>query len=218
MKKPKYSLIILIAILLLSIILFISIANEVVIEKEDKIDNFILDFFGRHSSDLVNKIFHVFTFFGSIAFLLSAFIIVFAWLLIVKRKTDAVTVAIAGVFSVSILELFKNLFKRHRPDLPVYKLLTNYSFPSGHSFLSFVFYSILALLVWKSNWTKKTKIIILVALFLFVMAIGFSRIILRYHYASDVVGGVLLGAACLCGYLIYANQRKRRTGTDILKT
>jgi undecaprenyl-diphosphatase len=67
------------------------------------------------------------------------------------------------------------------------------SFPSGHALMSVTFYGLLIYIVWET--VKKTwlKITLVVLLLLLIHIIGFSRIYLRVHYASDVMAGFATG-------------------------
>jgi len=89
----------------------------------------------------------------------------------------------------------KQFFHRHRPDLPLVKTLTNFSFPSGHALCSFIFCSVLIYLVDKGNLSLRWKWIFSVLLILLSIIIGISRIVLRYHYATDVLAGFCVGFA-----------------------
>ncbi|HEX2607298.1 MAG TPA: phosphatase PAP2 family protein [Flavisolibacter sp.] len=89
----------------------------------------------------------------------------------------------------------KNIFRRHRPEFPLFKELSSYSFPSGHALSSFVFCSVLIWLTWQTHWKPGWKWVLTILLVAFSISIGISRIVLRYHYASDVVAGFSLGFA-----------------------
>src|SRR5437868_5550172 len=75
---------------------------------------------------------------------------------------------------------------RQRPDLPLIKNITTFSFPSGHTFSSLVFCSILIYIIRHSKWKMIYKWITSILLLLFALTIGLSRIILKAHYPTDV--------------------------------
>jgi undecaprenyl-diphosphatase len=98
----------------------------------------------------------------------------------------------AAAYLISIV--LKLSLRRARPhNLDIRTLgMKSYSFPSGHAFGTVVFYglfSYLDLKYLKHPW----NIIISVLLWLVILAIGTSRIAVKAHYASDVIGGWLLG-------------------------
>ncbi|MEO6611685.1 MAG: phosphatase PAP2 family protein [Chitinophagaceae bacterium] len=206
-KTLSSRLIFLLTLFLLSTGCFIALAIEVVLEKEDQFDRHVISFLEAHDSPFIDKVFNGLTFFGSIGFLASAFFGLALYLFIIKRKKDAAGVALTAIASTVLLELLKFIFKRSRPEMPVFDKLSSYSFPSGHSFHSFIFYSVVALLIWKTGFSKKWKTVLSVLLGIVVLSIGLSRILLRYHYASDVAGGFCLGISCISAYLIFRTIR-----------
>lgn len=97
---------------------------------------------------------------------------------------------------------FKTLFHRARPDL-VNALVSAQgpSFPSGHAFVAFAFYGLVA---WfaisrvKSWWLRA---LLLVAALTIALGIGFSRIYLGVHWPSDVLASYVLGGAWLAAVI-----------------
>lgn len=139
------------------------------------------------------KLTKVITFFGDRKFLLPAYCLVVGLLLIRRKYAYAIIIACAGLGAGSLDSIFKEIYQRSRPELQAIKTLTSYSFPSGHALASFVFGCVLIFIGWQTKWRRQWKWLLTVLLFLCIIAIGFSRVILNVHYATDVVGGFLLG-------------------------
>ncbi|MBC2253216.1 phosphatase PAP2 family protein [Listeria welshimeri] len=118
--------------------------------------------------------------------------------LVLKHKVDMAIwfggiVLIGGALIPSII---KNIVQRPRPT---YKLIEQggFSFPSGHSTGSTVFYGILAffLILYVSHkWLRLLIGIFMLGLVLFIM---YSRVYLGVHFPSDVVAGFFIGNAVL---------------------
>ncbi len=178
-----------------SIFLFAGIAHETVMEKEELFDQRIASYLLVHVGERLISLMAYITFFGSTAFLLPSFIVLIIVLLVLKQKRNAIHVAIIGITSTLLLSTLKNIFHRTRPEWPLIQSLKNFSFPSGHALSSFIFCSILVYLVSNSQLRPVFKWIINVLLLIFSLLIGVSRIILRMHYATDVIAGFCLGIA-----------------------
>lgn len=162
---------------------------------ENAFDDAAFAFFHHRTTPELINIMKGITFFGSTYFIFSAYILLIVLLIINRRKADAINVIIVAVTSTLLILGLKEYFKRKRPDLPLLKELTNFSFPSGHAVSSFIFFSVLIYLAWKTNLQVKWKWVLSVLLMLFAISIGISRIVLRYHYATDVLAGFCLGFA-----------------------
>ena len=118
-------------------------------------------------------------------------------LLIPKTRKTGLILGAALILDGIFCNLFlKNLVRRIRPcDInDAVRLLipypSDYSFPSGHTAVSFAAASALYFAGEKYLW----KAALVLAAF-----IAFSRMYLYVHYPTDILGGALLGI--LCGYL-----------------
>jgi membrane-associated phospholipid phosphatase len=137
------------------------------------------------------------SFFGSHYFLIPVNTLLVIFLIARNKKWMAIRAAVVSLSSVLVMTLLKTCFHRHRPPGSLVEGITNYSFPSGHSFMSVAFYG---LLIWLAVIYSKNNLFrysIFVFLSLFILVIGFSRIYLRVHYATDVIAGFSLGLAWL---------------------
>ncbi len=94
----------------------------------------------------------------------------------------------AAILVVSFLNpLLKDIFKRPHPDVEVDK----FSFPSSHAAMAFIFYLVLFLVINKRFKIKAGRIALAVFCIIMPLIIGFSRVYLQNHYASDIIGGYL---------------------------
>ncbi|MGB8192570.1 MAG: phosphatase PAP2 family protein, partial [Chitinophagaceae bacterium] len=184
--------------------------HEIVLENEDWFDTHAFDFLKSNSSPALISVFKFITFFGSTAFFLPAYVIIILILLYKRRKADAIHIALLSITSTLLMFGLKRVFARERPELPLFREMTNYSFPSGHALSSFVFCCVVIWLVWKSHLSKAWKIVIASFLVLFSLCIGISRIVLRYHYASDVLAGFCLGFGWVLLYFLLQKLISRR--------
>ena len=77
--------------------------------------------------------------------------------------------------------------------LPLISKKNGYSFPTGHTFASVVFYEMLAFRCYEKIRINFFKRLVIATLVLLTLVIRFSRIYLKLHYVSDVIAGFSLG-------------------------
>ena len=144
-------------------------------------------------SDVVMKIdSNVILFMNNIVDNLLTNIIIVCIFIFFKNKLYFYILSCGYAFSGAITYLSKLLIGRARPVSALIDIPKSFSFPSGHTLTSIVFYVLLCYLL-VCNKSKKTKIICLTLSILFVMLIALSRVYLGVHYFSDVIGGFIIG-------------------------
>ncbi|TPE43386.1 phosphatase PAP2 family protein [Pontibacter mangrovi] len=112
-------------------------------------------------------------------------------------------------FTVSVLNTFlKHYFVRPRPELGLL-VVPGLSFPSGHAMIGGVFYGVLGYIIWTTVSRKVWRWVLISLLTLFVLLIGFSRVYLRVHYATDVAAGYLFGILWLMLSLYLMSRLER---------
>ena len=186
------------------VFVFALIADEVVLENEKMVDDKIFSFFDSIVTPGLIDTMQVFTFFGSSQFLLPAYIVVVSYFVLRKSFRNCITIAVVGLTSQALLFTLKQIFHRARPDASLVKNITTFSFPSGHTFSSLVFCSILIYIIKASNWKGIYKWILSMLLLLFALTIALSRIILKVHYPTDVFASLCLAIAWIisCRWLM----------------
>lgn len=145
------------------------------------------------------------TFYSLITDLGGAFCISFLTLLVglyfIWRKKDSKT-AYWFIFNVALgagllNQLVKFLFQRTRPTIEHLILQDGYSFPSGHSMASLIFYGGIAFLIIQFTHKKWIKWVVGLLATLIIIIVGISRIYLGVHFPSDVIGGFCLAGSWL---------------------
>ena len=89
--------------------------------------------------------------------------------------------------------LLKFLFQRKRPLSPLLKAAKGLSFPSGHAIMAVTFYGLLIYILQHSISVDWLRWLVTFLLLILIVWIGYSRVYLRVHYASDVAGGFIIG-------------------------
>ncbi len=139
------------------------------------------------------KFFSVLTNFGD--FYIPLIIIICIFIFIKNKKYFYILVS-GYTFSGIIVYISKTIIQRPRPLEALIDIPRSFSFPSGHTLTSIVFYITLwYLLTCKA--TNKVKTITFIITLLIVILIGMSRIYLGVHYFSDVIGGIILALPIL---------------------
>jgi undecaprenyl-diphosphatase len=103
-----------------------------------------------------------------------------------EAKLFALTMIGAGLMNITL----KLAFKRPRP-VPFFNLTPpeSYSFPSGHSLTSAVFFGALAAILTARIKSRRVKAAIWIVSTAMFLLIGLSRIYLGVHYTTDVIAG-----------------------------
>jgi len=187
-------LLIVLLLFLASFVIFIYVAFRVFYFKKDSVDFAVFDYLKQYVNDTNTAIMHFITFFGTHSFLIPANLVLIAYFLFInKHKWYSIKIPVVSIGGVSLMFLLKFLFNRPRPLMPLLKEAEGLSFPSGHALMSISFYGLLIYLVWQNIKNIWVRTMLITFLFLFILLIGFSRIYLRYHYASDVMAGFCMG-------------------------
>ena len=202
--------------LLVLFILFIAvgylcvvIVHELFGEQDDVLDKTTSEFIARNIENAqLTTIMRTITFFASAKFLTGAYILLVSWFWLIKRNNlCAIHVAAIAITSFLLTAFFKNIFQRVRPLDPLIEPLKNYSYPGGHASLGFIFYGLLAYIVYGSNISALYKYTFAGLLILFSWLVGFSRIYLRIHHTSDVIAGFCQGLVWLTISIWFLERR-----------
>lgn len=142
-------------------------------------------------------------------------IIIVLILLFTLKKEDKLLLLIAEITTIILNQGIKYIIRRERP--PLFERLIEqggYSYPSGHSMMALCLYGVLIYIVCKNIKDKKKKIIMITLLTILILLIGISRIYVRVHYPSDVIGGYLLTIPILIMLITLLNNHFRGNKND----
>jgi membrane-associated phospholipid phosphatase len=175
---------------IMALMLFAWLAEEVLEAGTQHFDDSVRAAVHQHASPAVTVLMRGITLLGSMEVLLPAVLIVLTFLLVRRKRYEAIVLSVTMAGGLILNIVLKWSFHRARPD-PFFNLVmpTTYAFPSGHALLSLCFYGVMARVLsdsWKSqglHWMVWSAAVCLIGL------IGFSRIYLGMHYPSDVVAG-----------------------------
>ena len=186
------------------------------------VDQQVIAFVTHFHATALKPLLLVITALGNPSILIVLTMLLAAALLLCRYRIAAVFTAsvgaIMGVLNVSI----KYLIQRPRPFIadPQIRALvkaSGFSFPSGHSSGTMMFYGTIILLAWALFKHPSSKWLVTILAVLMIGLTGYSRIFVRVHYPTDVFAGFSLGFALLMlswwffsPYLSRQHQRKQK--------
>ncbi|MGM0898995.1 MAG: phosphatase PAP2 family protein [Bacillota bacterium] len=180
------------------IALFAELAEEMLEQELVVFDAVIIQLLEAIGSGGMDTAMFIITELGSVWFLVLMSIGVL-WILGVRmRDRWGVLFFIIAVGGGSLLTLLlKHLYNRERPSINETIDAVGYSFPSGHSMGSLIFYGFLIYLVIRTRQKPWLQWISVYGLGILIILIGISRIYLSAHYPSDVLAGYIAGTIWL---------------------
>lgn len=204
----------LVAVLMLGLVL--GELTEDVLEKESivSLDHWVLENTHIIQSPGLTRIMIFVSILGGAYILWPAAVLSAAWLFSKKRFAEA-KFFVAVMAGGEILNLvLKYIIHRARPIPPGGADLTHawgWSYPSGHAFLSVVFYFTVACLVSRRFNSKIAGVSAYAIASCIAGLIALSRVYLQVHYLSDILAGLVAGLAwfILC-LVILEYYRKAR--------
>ncbi len=170
------------------------------LDKIQRLDDLVVKKIARIHTPFLNRIMVLFTKLGNGAFIWWI-TLCFPFLLMKNFRETGVFLTLAlGVNFVLGEIIIKHTIGRMRPSQKleqeelIIKSPKDYSFPSGHTASSFCTFAVTLF--------RCPPIIFIPVLFV-ALIISFSRMYLRVHYLSDVLGGVVLGltSGTVCSFL-----------------
>jgi undecaprenyl-diphosphatase len=183
-----------VVVFITALLLFAYLIRRVIVLHQTRFDQSVFSFLQQYVSDRNTDIMLVFTFLGTHKFLIPANLVLIAYFLFIKKhKWYSIKIPAIALTSLGLMFGLKYLFGRPRPAVPLVFHAEGLSFPSGHALFSVSFYGLLIYIIYKTVENKPVKWAAITLLLLMLFIIGFSRVYLRVHYASDVIAGFCVG-------------------------
>jgi membrane protein DedA with SNARE-associated domain/membrane-associated phospholipid phosphatase len=161
---------------------------------------------------LLNKVMIFISYCGSAPFLITLSVILFAVLIYKRRRYHSLLLATALAAGLISELIIKSVVLRARPNNSMVHI-SGYSFPSAHTTMATIFFSLLMYSFKDDIKNKLLKILFIAATTALFILIGFSRVYLNVHWFSDVIAGVALGLFWLTLLILlfkYAAHLQRR--------
>lgn len=119
-------------------------------------------------------------------------------LILPSRKRYGVPLTLSTLAGVAVYKPLKHIALRARPDRALHLVEQGgYSFPSGHSVTSVLFYGLAIYLLQKHCQNEKLRKIMTAVCGFLIVFTGPSRIYVGVHWPTDVMAGWCIGGAVL---------------------
>ncbi|GAB3540634.1 phosphatidylglycerophosphatase PgpB [Pontibacter brevis] len=175
------------------LLLFLFMANEVFVQRDTALDEAMFRFADRHTSLRNTQIMIAISFFASAEYLMVVPpLVVLVFSFFKGMRWFALKVLLIAMSSSILNQVMKRLFERPRPEVALLEQ-SGLSFPSGHAMIGGAFYGVLIYVVWRTVHHRFWRWLLTLFLTLLILLIGYSRIYLKVHYATDVLAGYAMG-------------------------
>jgi undecaprenyl-diphosphatase len=202
-------------------LLFAWLADEVLESEFADFNRSVLLAIHRHADPTLDSLALSITWFGSVVGVIVLTLLFIFWLVRSRRVVDAWILAVAMGGAGLLSSTLKVVFHQTRPEVfPRLAPAMNFSFPSGHSLMSFTYWGFLAVLLVLQNprgawrWGVACCALVLAGL------VALSRLYIGVHWPTDVVAGMLLAIAwltvCFSGRQWLAHRlESKRSATEM---
>ena len=137
-------------------------------------------------------------------------IVVFALFAILRRWKEPLVVAVSLILEAMVFITVTYLVARPRPDVPRLEgSPVDSSFPSGHVAAA-VCYAAFGVVVFWHTRAIWIRVFTVLGICLVALAVALARLYAGMHYLSDVIAGVLLGAASVYATVIVIGRAEAR--------
>jgi len=173
-------------------------------------DTSILDLLYSSRSDGLVQIFIYVTQFGSTITIGGLALALGIFFIIRKRLSYFAGLCVSVMGTIAVVFPLKELIARARPDAMYGAYIeSGFSLPSGHAAFSLALYGFMAYIAWQH--LPRWRVHILACLGILIALVGFSRLYLGLHFASDVLAGYLIAGTFLSLGILLAERLNRHS-------
>lgn len=201
-----------VVLFLIALLAFAYLIRRVIVLHQTGFDQEVYAFLQQYQTQSNTDVMLFFTFLGTHKFLIPANLVLIAYFLFIKKnKWYSIKIPAIALTSLGLMFGLKQLFGRQRPNVPLVFHAEGLSFPSGHALFSVSFYGLLIYIIYKTVINRWVKWPAIVLLLITLFIIGFSRVYLNVHYATDVIAGFCVGFVWLVFAVWALNRMERRS-------
>ena len=173
----------------------------------ESIDNYVFELFRNNFSVELKNLFN---FMSNLFAVYLPIIILIILLIYFKNKNIFKFQLFSLIFSFIMVIVLKGIIQRNRPILDYSVFWDQYSFPSGHVFISFVFYMFLVYVLFNNKKEFKKRIFYYFVASVIVLFVAITRIYLNVHFFTDTLGSLLFGSLFLIILIRFSKMVKLR--------
>jgi undecaprenyl-diphosphatase len=178
------------------------------------LDRMAADVADRLASDPLIELAKMVTYIGSLWVIVPVALATTIWAAVQRRWIDAATIVAGVALSVILVQVSKAAYDRTRP--PDALVHADYSaYPSGHTAYAVTLVACATILVRAgTGWAGRFAAVIVACAL--VVVVGATRVYLRVHHLTDVIGGAALGVAiwALVGTIALIAGHVRQNGGE----
>ncbi|WP_192823434.1 phosphatase PAP2 family protein [Rufibacter sp. LB8] len=198
-----------------SVLLFFWMTTVVFVAQEKALDQEAFQLAKEYTNPQMTRFMFFVTFFGSKNFLIFGSLALAAVFLIFKRwRFYSIKIIAIAATTTLFNQTMKLFFSRPRPATALIEQ-NGLSFPSGHAMIGGAFWGLLVYLVWTNVRPLWLRWVISGVLAIWIFLIGFSRVYLNVHYASDVLAGWAAGFFWLVIALYLLKKWQEKLGRKV---
>jgi membrane-associated phospholipid phosphatase len=187
-------------------LLFARISGEVLQGEHARFDWAVRGFAMSHQYGWLQMFFRVVTTLASKEILVPLAMLI-GWFLSRRDKVVLVLLLFCGFVAAEFVDFLKEEFQVGRP-LAGMRFSRSFSFPSGHSSGAATIVALLSYVAWRQD---RARVVVLSVSIAFALLVAASRVYLDRHWTTDVVAGLVIGAALgLACCAVYAMVERRR--------